>query len=131
MWYYWGMYLHLMPVANVISGFVLGAPALKRIAGLHDHVHKLHTKVEPYTYIIGGGELALGVATLLDRLRIIYFPSLGSSFPQAIIAILIGLLLLYPKLEAYPALAEFVKRFKPYEEAIGVTGIVIGLYRIL
>jgi hypothetical protein len=123
----------IIQLANIGAGFVLGAPQLKKIAGIREHVHKVHGKLELYRREMGMGEFALGVIALLHRAMVIDVPiwNFGSSYPQAIAAIAMGLLLAEHTFKKYPVSRDIVKILSPHAEWIGIAGIAVGFFSIL
>lgn len=111
---------------------MLGAPKLKEIAA-KEHVEGVETTLRPYQATIGGIELVLGVIALLMRMGILRlnFYEFGASYPQALIAIAIGLIMSAQYFEKFPGVMKLITAMKPYEVWIGLGGIAIGLGSIL
>jgi len=81
---------------------------------------------------IGLIELVVGLVALISRIGLpLPIPVLGASFPQAIVAILMGLLLAQSFFEPYPQIRSLIASLKPYEMWIGAIGIVVGLVSLL
>lgn len=122
----------ILQVANIVAGFVLALPGLKDWGG-KEHLEKIETRVHSIKENIGLGVLILGLVGLVDRLNLISFfiPEFGSSYPQALSAIISGALLALPKLEGYPILSNQVKKLAPYTFGIGLLSISVGLGSLL
>ena len=118
--------------ANIISGFVLAAPKLKEWGG-KEYVEAVSMKLNPFSAIIGGVELLLGLLALFERMGFFYLhvPDFGSSYPQALPAIAIGLILSASYFSGYPSVMKIISELKKYAVWIGIMGIVSGLNSIL
>jgi len=80
---------------------------------------------------IGLIELVVGVAALISRIGSpMLITVLGASYPQAIAAILMGLLLAQSFFEPYPQIRSLIASLKPYGMWIGAAGIIVGLASI-
>lgn len=121
-----------MQVANIVSGFALAAPKLAEIGG-KEHIERAQSAMKPYLGTIGIVELVLGIVGLIDRMGIVYIPlmNFGSSYPQALPAILMGLLLGGSTLMNMDALKRFVAILEPHRITLGLIGIAVGLGSIL
>lgn len=122
----------ILQVANVVSGLILAAPGLKKY-GAQAFLEKVEHETAPLRENIGVITLVLGIIGLIDRMNFIsfYIPNFGSSYPQAIPAILSGALLALPKLERYPAVATQVKKLLPYTFGLGLISLASGLGSLL
>ncbi len=122
----------LIQTTNIIAGFLLAAPKLKQWGG-GEHVEGMHEKLLAFSGVIGVIELVLGVLALIERMGLAYFPipMFGSSYPQALPAIAIGLILSAHLFEKYPTMHDFITKLKVYEIALGLLGIAVGLGSIL
>lgn len=123
--------MHMLPqLINILSGFLLGAPKIKEWFGA-ERVERAEQFFNPYLNYIGWGTLILGVVTLLDRMGAVASFN-GSSYPQAIPLILIGLIMTSGFFEEkYPKVHEFIVQIEPYKMYIGLWGIAAGLVSIL
>ncbi len=123
----------LIQLVNILSGFLLASPKLKTWAGKHvAHVEKAESKLTTFRESIGILALIVGVVALLERLGIIFGMFLfGASFPQAIPAILSGLLLAPRVARKFSVIADFTAKLEPYAQWIGVLGIAVGLGSLL
>lgn len=122
----------ILQLANIASGAVLALPGCK--AYLNEETFlRLESALKPWRENIGLVMLVLGLIGLLDRLNILpfYIPEFGSSFPQALPALLTGALLALPKLERYPALAVHIHKLAPYALPLGLISIASGLGSLL
>lgn len=122
----------ILQVANIVAGFVLALPGLKDWGG-KESLEKIETRVHSMKENIGLVVLILGLIGLVDRLNLIsfYIPEFGSSYPQALSAIVSGALLTLPKLERYPVIATQVKKLLPYTFGLGLLSISVGLGSLL
>jgi hypothetical protein len=122
----------VIQTTNIIAGFLLAAPKLKQFGG-GEHVEVIHGKLLAFSGTIGVIELVLGVLALIERMGLAYFPipMFGSSYPQALPAIAIGLILSAHLFEKYPAMRDFITKLKVYEVALGIMGIAVGLGSLL
>jgi hypothetical protein len=122
----------IIQLSNVVSGFILAAPKLKTLAA-KEHVEQAESKLNEFRGTIGLIELVIGVVALLQRMGIVYFyfPLLGSSYPQALIAIAIGLILSANFFEKWPSVHEQIDKLENYGEWIGVLGIAVGLLSLI
>lgn len=121
----------IIQIANIVSGFLLAAPKLKEW-GAKQQVEKAQSKLVVYSSTIGIIELVIGVIALLDRMGIIFYvPSLGASYPQAIPAILIGLILSARRFEKHPSWKNFIVKISGYQIWLGLIGILVGLWSLL
>lgn len=122
--------LMLPQLMNIIAGFMLASPKLKVFGG-ETFVEKMEMFLYPYRVVIGWIALIVGVVTLVDRVGITDL-LIGDSYPQAIPAILIGLITLSEFFEKnHPAVHDIIRRIEPYGAWIGIWGIAAGLVSIL
>ncbi len=121
----------IIQLANIISGFILALPKIAEIGG-RERFALVRTKILPYQKMIGVIELLLGVIALIERIGLLpfYIPDLGSSYPQAIPAILAGLLLASTYFENKPSLANFINQLKPFAIWIGLFTLLAGIVSI-
>lgn len=124
----------ILQFLNIAAGFILAVPEFKN----HFSTQKeLFERISIYTAswkeTFGLVTLAFGVIGLLVRLNLLpaFIPELGSSFPQAIPAILIGTVLALPKLERFPTLATHVRKLLPYTFPLGLLGVAVGIGSLL
>lgn len=122
----------VIQTTNIIAGFLLAAPKLKQF-GAKEQVEAMHGKLLAFSGVIGVAELVLGVLALIERMGLAYFPipSFGSSYPQALPAIAIGLILSAHLFEKYPEIREVIGKLKVYEVSLGILGIAVGLGSLL
>lgn len=122
----------VIQTVNVVAGFVLAAPKLKSFGGA-EHITALEGRLNAFRGWIGVGTLALGIAALLERMMIVQLsiPSFGSSYPQALVAIAMGLILTENLFAKYPQFQGHIGRLKDHAEWIGLAGVAIGLGSIL
>ena len=125
----------ILPIANIISGFVLAAPKLKEWFAKKD-IENAETTLNKFRGHIGVAILILGIVGLIKRMSlfgILYEWSwhYGSSFPQGLIAIVIGLLLCSNFSTKWPTLHSKIVEMNKYSEWLGILGILIGIGSIL
>ena len=122
----------IIQIFNIISGFILAAPKLKEF-GAKEHIETAERKLSPFAGTIGIIELILGLLALIERMGLAYFPipQFGSSYPQALPAIAIGLILAASTFEKYSAVTNFIATLKEYAVWIGIMGILVGLGSLL
>jgi hypothetical protein len=122
----------VLQTANIISGFLLAAPTLAGF-GAKEQVEKMHNVLLPFQSTIGIIELVLGILALIERMGIVWLhiPNFGSSYPQAIPAILVGLLLSAKFFESVPSVKEQIAKLAPYGGWIGIAAFASGLNSLL
>lgn len=128
----------IIQTANIISGFLLAAPQLKTLVKseqLVGNIGSAESTLSKWSKPLGIVELVLGVIALVERVSyssfIPYYYNYGSSYPQAIIAILMGLLLASHLFEKNQFIKEKIEMLRPYSAGIGIIGILIGLFSII
>ncbi len=119
----------IIQLANIISGFILAAPKIAEFGG-KNQIEKLQSSLLPYQKTIGIIELALGLFALIERVGIFHIGNLGSSYPQAIPAILAGLILSEPVFHNSPKVTEIIGKLKPHGVWIGLWTIAAGIISI-
>ena len=77
--------------------------------------------------------MALGVLALLTRmgLLVLHIPNFGASYPQALPAILAGLVMSSQYFDAMPGVSAQIAKLKPNEVWIGVAAITTGVVSLL
>ncbi len=122
----------IIQVCNIVSGFVLAAPKLAD-KGIRQQIENLSTKLDKYKIHIGWTTLVIGVTALLNRIGILPlgWSSLGSSYPQSIPAVLIGLVFCAKSFEKYPTLYKFIAWLTSHQFLLGLIGILNGLGSLL
>ena len=125
----------ILPIANIISGFVLAAPKLKEWFG-EKHIERAHGALNKWRTLIGVIILVLGIVGLLKRaslagLRYEWSWHYGSSYPQAIIAIIMGVLLCASLFSKWPTFHSKIVEINKYSEWIGILGILVGASSVL
>ncbi len=124
------MYM-IMQIVNIASG-VVGASSLIQSKITHSEVDGAFEKVRPYEVWIGVGTFGFGLVALIERLGIIYFGlPLGSSYPQALSALLLGLVLGAPYFERVAFLKKISTTLMPYRQWLGLIAIAVGLGSLL
>ncbi len=122
----------LLQLLNILMGLVAALPGLQK-QGLLQSQTELEGKIAAYIPTLGLVGLTVGIIGLLIRMDIlpIFISSLGASYPQAIPAILLGLLLAAPHFQKYDILGKASDKIKPYAFEIGLIGIASGLGSLL
>lgn len=122
----------VIQVINIASGFLLAAPKLKEF-GAKDEIDALHAKLNAFSGTLGVVTLALGVLALIERMGIMSFPipMFGSSYPQALPAIAVGLILSAHLFESHKEIHDVIMKLKVYEIAIGVAALLSGAGSLL
>ena len=109
----------ILQLINIVSGATLSVPQIKEVA-------------TPYVTWIGVLAFAVGILGLIERLLPLTFGlPLGASFPQAIPAILVGLLLAGPRVHVIPYGTDIQKALSPYATWIGYTAMASGVGSLL
>jgi hypothetical protein len=123
----------ILQTANIVSGFLLATPKLKSYEGVRENVEKISAKLEPQRVKIGFLTLTLGIIGLFTRIGLIYphIPMFGASFPQALPAIAVGLLLSESFFKKYPQIDAFIAKLKPHQVSIGIVGMASGTGSLL
>ena len=122
----------IIQLTNIATGFILAAPKLQEYGG-KKQIETIINKLSPYLNTLGIVELVIGIVALIERMGIVYFhiPDFGSSYPQALPAIAIGLIMSANYFKKYPSATNFITSLKAYSVWIGLTGILVGLGSIL
>jgi hypothetical protein len=119
------MIVLIFKIANLLAGILLGITALDKLDGESDFFNNVAKKLMPFTTIIGGISLGLGIYFLLGFNHIIYNA----------IAIAGGLLLLTHVLSQIPAvgdaLVKISKKLMPFKVIVGVALLVMTVLRFL
>lgn len=120
----------ILPIANIVVGFLLSAPKLKEWF-LKQNIESAEASLNKYRTPIGVIILILGIVGFLKRMSwagIMYEWSwnYGSSFPQSIIAIIMGLVLCANFFSKWSSIHSRVVAMSRHSEWIGIVGIVIG-----
>ncbi len=122
----------ILQTLNIVGGVILASDKIGEAIG-KEKVAKIETAVAPYRSKIGIVIFILGILGLIERLSIVYFgiPNFGSSFPQTISAIVIGLLLGAPFFSKFPQVQTLTTKLTPYSSWIGIAAIAVGLGSML
>ena len=121
----------IMQIINIASGVVGASSSIKNVV-THTGVQSALDKTRPHEVWIGIVTVILGLLALVERLGFFYFDlSLGSSFPQAIPAILLGLVLGAPYFEKFTFLKSIIATLMPYRQWLGFLAIACGLGSLL
>lgn len=129
----------ILPIANIVSGFVLSAPKLKQWfskgnSNVEGDIAKAEGALEQFRTPLGVIVLVLGVLGLLQSLRVFGMMQYGFGFGygsgyllQAIIAILMGLILSAHFFARWPAFHARIMQIEKYGDWIGILGMIIGV----
>ncbi len=122
----------VMQILNIVAGSLLAAPKLKEW-GIGKVVDQWEAWIGGARETIGLVTLVLGLLALIDRLGVLNvpIPEFGSSFPQSLPAIAIGLLLATRFVEKYPTLQNIVRLLVPHSPWIGLIGMSVGIGSLL
>ncbi len=121
----------ILQIINIASG-VVGASSFIKDKITHADAHSALDTVRPYEAKIGLVTAVFGLLALIERLGLIYFNlSLGSSFPQALPALLLGLVLGAPYFERIAFLKPIIAHLAPHRQWLGLIAIASGLGSLL
>lgn len=122
----------LLQLLNIVMGLLAALPGLQKRGWMQSQT-EFEGKISPFVPMIGLVGLVIGVIGLLVRAGLlpIFIYSSGASYPQAIPAILLGILLATPYLQKYDFLKKASAKIQPYAFEIGIIGIACGLGSLL
>jgi hypothetical protein len=121
----------ILQILNIVGGAIVASGKMAELFG-QERVASIKNSVAPYESRLGLVLIVIGLIGLLERLGIFNTGlRLGSSFPQVIPLIAIGLLLAAPLLEKYPSLKKVTDALQPYSPWIGLAAIACGLGSLL
>lgn len=123
----------LVELGNVIAGFKLGAPAIKKVVPPASKVvSNLEEVIEPWQTGLGWAVLVLGVITIIDRIGApTYMHYFSSGYPQGILATASGLVILKDDLKKFPGLYHLAQTLAPMGQIIGILALLSALYRLI
>lgn len=121
----------ILGIGNILGGLVLAEPLLANISGFKPAAERLRALSAPYRSTLGVIELVLGGATFIDRIDLVHIPILDGGFPQIVLSLAMGLLLANEVVKKYPFLKSLIESIQPYQEYIGLAGLLVGLYALL
>ena len=111
----------LFNLANILAGILLGVTALDKLDGESNFFNNIAKKLMPFSLVIGGISLGLGIWYLISFKAFIY----------PLIAIAGGLLLLTHVVSQIPAvggtLVKVSKKLMPFKVIIGMTLLIFAL----
>ena len=118
----------ILPIVNIIAGFVLAMPRFKNWFAKQS-IEAAEVRLNKSRVTIGVVTLILGIFGIIKRSTFMYEWSwhYGSSYPQAIIAIVIGLLLAIDLFKNKPTIHVHIAQVNKYGDWIGIIGIVAGI----
>ena len=115
-------------IVNIVGGFVLGSPMLKKNESLRPFVEKTMSVLGKYEKAIGLVELVLGATIIVERTTGLFkIPYLGSTFPQAFVALAIGFMIS----KQYFGESKLYKTLEPYSDYIGIGGAIFSALTIV
>ena len=122
----------IIQLTNIVAGALLAAPKVAEW-GAKDVAHTYERALAPYARVIGAIELGCGILALIERMGLIWLPipNFGASYPQAIPAILVGLILCTGYFSNITVLQQLVEKMEPYKAWIGIAAFASGLNSIL
>jgi hypothetical protein len=116
------MIIIIFKIATILAGILLGITALDKLDGESDFFNNIAKKLMPFTTIIGGVILALGIWFLFRH--ILY----------SAVAIVGGLLLLTHVLSQIPKIGESLvkisKKLMPFKVIVGISLLVLAILNI-
>ena len=115
----------IFKIACLAAGILLGLTALDKLDGESDFFNNIAKKLMPFTTIIGGGIVGLGIYYLLHFDHLIF----------NILAIAAGVLLLTHVLSQIPkigdTLVKISKTLMPFKVIVGIALFVLTILRFL
>lgn len=115
----------IFDIANILAGILLGITALDKLDGESNFFNNIAKKLIPFTTIIGGISLGLGVWYLLGFKHILY----------SSVAIAGGLLLLTHVLSQIPAIGGWLvkvsKKLMPFKVIVGMALLILAILYLL
>jgi cadmium resistance protein CadD (predicted permease) len=120
----------ILLIACICGGILLGITALDKLDGESDFFNNIAKKLMPFTTLIGGIVIALGIFELLKIFGFTY-----RRFLFDLIAIASGLLLLTHVLSQVPsigdALVKASKALMPFKVILGLALFALSILRLL
>ena len=114
------MILHIL---LILSGLILAMDLVKQAPVIGDELEKVITGLSRFSKLIGALTLILGVLTLFSHVVL------------SLVAVVVGLVLLIDHLDEVPGVGGPLKKLattvEPFDEWIGLAGIVMGLVMLL
>ena len=122
----------IIQLTNIVSGALLAAPKVGEW-GAKDATQTFEHTLLPYARVIGAIELGCGILALTLRMGFIWLPipNFGASYPQAIPAILVGLILCAGYFSKIDIIRKLTTALEPYKAWIGIAAFASGLNSIL
>ncbi len=112
----------LMQYLNIAAGIVAALPLARQAVSAD-----LIRKITSYAGAIGIIMLIFGALALLERIGVVWIGITGSSYPQALAALLVGFALAPHLFQKWSAIHSYIKILAHNAAWIGVAAIVIGL----
>jgi hypothetical protein len=121
----------LLQIANIAGGVILSSSLIQEKVK-NQNTEKFFAQAHSYEVPIGIVLVLLGCIGLVERLGILYFGiNLGSSFPQALPAILSGLLLAQSYFRRFPQLEPVLNLLRMHKNILGIVAILCGAGSLL
>ncbi len=119
----------MFQLLNTAGGALAAAPMIKKYLPLEvaQKIGALEQRVNAYRGIFGIALMVIGAIGLLQRLDILWLGLGGSSFPQSIALLAVGLSLAPHTFEKWPAVHAYAQKIEPYTEWVGIAAIAVGL----
>lgn len=116
----------LIYILSIVAGFILAEPLIGKVEALKSTSEKIHAALVPFQTIIGVVEVVVGIIGLVNWLQIVWVPYFYGGFPMVILAIVMGLLLAEEQFKKFDWGAKVIASIRPYQEYVGLAGLIIG-----
>jgi len=113
----------ILYILLILSGLILAMELVRQAPVIGDELEKIIGGLSRFSKLIGALTLILGALTLF------------SHFVVSLVAIVVGLVLLVDHLDEVPGVGGPLKKLavtvEPFDEWIGLAGIIMGLIMLL
>lgn len=113
----------ILYILLILSGLILAMELVKQAPVIGDELEKIIGGLSRFSKLIGALTLILGAITVF------------SHFVVSLVAVVVGLVLLIDHLDEVPGVGGPLKKLaatvEPFDEWIGLSGIIIGLLMLL
>jgi hypothetical protein len=121
----------ILQVLNIAGGAIIASPKIAAVVG-QERITTIKEKIAPLESRLGLALVFVGLVGLLERVSFFHTGlNLGSSFPQTLPLIAVGLLMAAPMLEKYPFLQGAITILRPHATWIGLIAIACGAGSLL